>query len=117
MAVQSENERNKAVVDEYYKAGVRGHLTSFAAYLHPDFTVTALNYLPWGGRHVGAAYCRDHVTGNDAIIKIVDHWTIRDGKAISLWAAYFEPQAVLEALGIKQCLGRRFHSVQSVQMK
>jgi len=134
MTVQSENERNKAVVDEYFKAGVQGHLTSFAAYLHPDFTVTAPNYLPWGGRHVGAAFFRDHllpsvtdvfdfvrfsydnvvaedghvvaifnigVTGTDAIIKIVDHWTLRDGKAISLWAAYFEPQAVLEKLGIK----------------
>jgi len=131
MTVQSENERNKAVVDEYFKAGVQG-LTSFAAYLHPDFTVTAPNYLPWGGRHVGAAFFRDHVlpsvtdvfdfarfsydnvvvedghvvavfnigvTGTNAIIKIVDHWTLRDGKAISLWAAYFEPQAVLEKLG------------------
>ena len=61
MTVQSENERNKAVVDEYFKAGVQGHLTSFAAYLHPDFTVTAPNYLPWGGRHVGAAFFRDHL--------------------------------------------------------
>jgi ketosteroid isomerase-like protein len=61
MAVQSENERNKAVVDEYFKAGVQGHLTSFAAYLHPDFTVTAPNYLPWGGRHVGAAFFRNHL--------------------------------------------------------
>jgi hypothetical protein len=61
MAVQSENERNKAVVDEYFKAGVQGHLTSFAAYLHPDFTVTAPNYLPWGGRHVAAAFFRDHL--------------------------------------------------------
>ena len=61
MAVQFENERNKAVVDEYFKAGVQGHLTSFAAYLHPDFTVTASNYLPWGGRHVGAAFFRDHL--------------------------------------------------------
>jgi len=116
MASQSENERNKAVVDEYYKVGVRGHLTSFAAYLHPDFTVAAPNYLPWGGRHVGAAFFRDHllpgvtnvfdfarfshdnvaedghvvavfnigVTGTDAIVKIVDHWTLRNGKAISL---------------------------------
>jgi pimeloyl-ACP methyl ester carboxylesterase/ketosteroid isomerase-like protein len=133
LAVQSENEQNKAVVDEYFKAGVRGDLTSFAAYLHPDFSVTAPNYLPWGGRHVGAAFFRDRllpgvtdvfdfarfsydnvvaedghvvtvfnigVTGTDAIVKIVDHWTIRDGKAISLWAAYFEPQAVLEKLGI-----------------
>jgi hypothetical protein len=61
MTVQSENERNKAVVDEYFKAGVQGHLTSFAAYLHPDFTVTAPNYLPWGGRHVGAAFFRDQL--------------------------------------------------------
>src|SRR6202140_117016 len=132
-AVQSETERNKAAVDEYFKAGVQGRLTSFAAYLHPDFTVTAPNYLPWGGRHVGAALCRDHVlpgvtdvfdfarfsyddvvaedghvvavfnigvTGTDAIIKI-DPWTLRDGKAISLWAPYFEPQAVLQKLGIK----------------
>src|SRR5882762_3568261 len=108
MTVQSKNERTKALVDEYFKAGVQGHLTSFAAYLHPDFTVTAPNYLPWGGRHVGAAFLRDHalpsvtdvfdfarfsydnvvaehghvvavfnigVTGTDAIIKIVDHWT------------------------------------------
>jgi hypothetical protein len=44
--------------------------------------------------------------GTDTIIKIVDHWTLRDGQAISLWAAYFEPQAVLEKLGIKHCFGR-----------
>ncbi len=123
MTVQFENERNKAGVDEYFKVRVQGHLTSFAAYLHPDFTVTASNYLPWGGRHVGAAFFRDPVlpnvtdvfdvarfsydnvvaedghvvavfnigvTGTDAIIKIVDHWALRDGKAISLWAAYFD---------------------------
>src|ERR1700722_19139415 len=134
MAVQSENERNKALLDEYYKAGIRGPLTSFAAYVHPDFAVTAPNYLPWGGRHVGAAFFHDHllpgatdvfdlarfsydnviaedghvvavfnigVTGTDAIVKIVNHRTLRDGKAVSLWAAYFEPQAVLEKLAIK----------------
>jgi ketosteroid isomerase-like protein len=117
MASQSEHERNKAVVDEYYKVGVQGHLTSFGAYLHPDFTVTAPNYLPWGGRHVGAAFFRDHplpgVTdvfdfarfSYDNVIakdgRVVAVFTLRDGKAISLWAAYFEPQAVLEKLGIK----------------
>jgi hypothetical protein len=36
-AVQSESERNKAMVDEYFKAGVQ--ITSFAAYRHPDFTL------------------------------------------------------------------------------
>ena len=41
------------------------------------------------------------VTGTDAIITIVDQWTLQDGKAISLWVAYFEPQAVLKKLGIK----------------
>src|ERR1700694_1552147 len=63
MAIQSENERNKAVLDEYFKAGVQGHLTSFAAYLHPDFTVTAPNYLPWaadtsGRRSSVTTYCQ-----------------------------------------------------------
>jgi hypothetical protein len=37
--VQSESERNKAMVDEYFKGGVHGRITSFAAYLHPDFTL------------------------------------------------------------------------------
>ena len=50
--------------------------------------------------HVAAVF-NIGVTGTDAIIKIVDHWTLRDGKAISLWVAYFEPQAALEKLGIK----------------
>ena len=51
--------------------------------------------------YAGAMLFNIGVTGTDAIIKIVDHWTLRDGKAISLWAAYFEPQSVLEKLGIK----------------
>jgi hypothetical protein len=62
-AVQSETERNKAVVDEYFKAGVQGRLTSVAAYLHPGFTVTAPNYLPWavdtsGQRSAVTTYCQ-----------------------------------------------------------
>ena len=148
MALQSENERNKAVVNEFYKAGIQGHLMSFAQYVHPDFTVTAPNYLPWGGRHAGAAFFRDQalpsvselfdfarfsydnvvaedsrvvavinmgVIGTDAIIKIVDHWTVRDGKATSLWVAYFEPQALLEKLGIKHGL-KPLSSLRSVEL-
>jgi ketosteroid isomerase-like protein len=61
MAARSENERNKAVVDEFYKAGIQGHLTRFVQYLHPDFTWTAPNYLPWGGTHTGAPLFRDQV--------------------------------------------------------
>jgi hypothetical protein len=77
MTGQSEAERDKAVVDAFYQAGIEGHLTSFARYLDPDFKVTA-----------------------DAIIKIVDVWTVRGGKVTSIWVAYFEPQALLDKLGI-----------------
>ena len=40
------------------------------------------------------------VAATDAIIKIVDVWTVRDGKVTSIWVAYFEPQALLDKLGI-----------------
>ena len=39
--------QSRAVVDAYYQAGVEGRLREFAQYLHPDFTTTAPNYLPW----------------------------------------------------------------------
>lgn len=139
MSGQSNSEQNKAVVDAYYQAGVRGRLTDFARYLHTDFTTTAPNYLPWGGVHPGAAFFRDEVlpnlpnvldfgrfsydslfaeadrvvalvnfgvTGSDAMIKISEHWTAKDGKATSIWVAYFEPQALLEKLGIAHGLRR-----------
>ena len=61
MTVQSEIERDKAVVHAFYQAGIDGQLTSFARYLHPDFTWTAPNYLPWGGTHTGATVFRDQV--------------------------------------------------------
>ena len=59
MAVQSENGRNKAVVDEDFKA--ESIATSRASrHICIPTSVTAPNYLPWGGRHVGAAFFRDH---------------------------------------------------------
>jgi hypothetical protein len=36
---------------------------------------------------------------------IVDCWTVRDGKVTSIWVAYFEPQALLDKLGIAHGLG------------
>jgi ketosteroid isomerase-like protein len=51
----------QAVVDAYYEAGVRGNLPAFGRYLAEDFSVTAPNYRPWGGIHVGAAFFRDNV--------------------------------------------------------
>jgi ketosteroid isomerase-like protein len=133
MDAQSEIERNKAVADAFYRAGVEGKLTSFARYLAPDFLVTAPSYLPWGGPHKGASFFSGDilpnlpqvfdfsrfsylsvtaegdrvaaiinmgVAGTDQVIKILDLWTIRNGKAVELWVAYFEPQALLDKLGV-----------------
>jgi ketosteroid isomerase-like protein len=137
MTQDSESARNKAIVDAYYQAGVEGRLPDFGVHLHPDFTTTAPNYLPWGGTHPGAEFFRNEVlpnlpdvldfsrfsyevffadgehvvalinigvTGTDAIIKISEHWTVRDGKATSIWVAYFEPQALLVKLGLSHGL-------------
>jgi ketosteroid isomerase-like protein len=135
---QTNSKQSKAVVDAYYQAGVRGRLTDFARYLHPDFLTTAPNYLPWGGVHPGAAFFRDEVlpnlpdvldfrrfsyealfaehdrvvalvnfgvTGTHGVVQISEHWTVREDKATSIWVAYFEPQTLLEKLGIAHGLG------------
>ncbi|MDB5576921.1 MAG: hypothetical protein JWR80_2097 [Bradyrhizobium sp.] len=139
MEQNSESNRNKAIVDIYYQAGVERRLPDFAVHLHPDFTTTAPNYLPWGGMHPGAAFFRDEVlqhlpdvldfsrfsyevllaegehvvarinigvTDSDATVKISEHWTVRDGKAASIWVAYFEPQPLLDKLGLNHGLRR-----------
>jgi len=46
------------------------------------------------------------LTGSDEMIKISEHWTVKDGKATSIWVAYFEPQALLDKLGITHGLDR-----------
>lgn len=46
------------------------------------------------------------LTDSDAMIKISEHWTVEDGKATSIWVAYFEPQALLDKLGIAHSLAR-----------
>jgi ketosteroid isomerase-like protein len=53
-----------------------------------------------------AAIIHMGVTGADQVIKILDLWTLRDGNAASLWVAYFEPQALLDKLGITHGLAR-----------
>jgi len=130
-------QQSKAIADAYYQAGVRNDLPSFGGHLHPDFEVTAPNYLPWGGTHHGASFFREQVlqhlpevldfsrfnyasltaegnhavalinigvAGTKSIVKISEHWNIKDGKAVSLWVAYFEPQALLDKLGITHAL-------------
>jgi len=139
MIDQAASEQSQAVVGAYYQAGVRGRLTDFAPYLHPDFSTTAPNYLPWSGVHPGAGFFRDQVlphlpdlldftrfsydvlfaagervvglvnfgiVGSEAMIKISEHWTVRNGQATSIWVAYFEPQALLDKLGIADGLNR-----------
>jgi ketosteroid isomerase-like protein len=138
MSFQSENQRNKPVVDAFYQLGIQGRLTDFAQYLNSNFTWTAPNYLPWGSTHTGATLFRDQVLsslpdvfdftrfsyisviaedgrvdavinqgvmGTDAVINIADCWTLRDGNITSIWVAYFEPQALLDKLGIAHGLG------------
>jgi hypothetical protein len=46
------------------------------------------------------------ITGTDAMIKISEHWTVKNGEATSIWVAYFEPQALLDKLGIAHNLNR-----------
>jgi hypothetical protein len=46
------------------------------------------------------------VVGTVAVIKIVDCWTVRGGRVTSIWVAYFEPQALLDKLGIAHGLAR-----------
>jgi ketosteroid isomerase-like protein len=53
-----------------------------------------------------AAIINMGVTGTDRVIKILDLWTLRDGEAASLWVAYFEPQSLLEKIGINHGLAR-----------
>ena len=106
MTVQSENERNKALVNEYYKAGVQAHLTSFAAFLHPAVTVTAPNYLPWGGRHVGAAFFRDHLLPSvtdvfDFARFSYDNVVAEDGHVAAVFNIGVTGAGAIEKLGIK----------------
>jgi hypothetical protein len=46
------------------------------------------------------------ITGSDPIIKISEHWTVKNGKTSSIRVAYFEPQALLDKLGIAHGLKR-----------
>lgn len=38
------------------------------------------------------------VTGTKSMIKISEHWKLDQGKARSIWVAYFEPAALLELI-------------------
>jgi ketosteroid isomerase-like protein len=46
------------------------------------------------------------ITGTDDMIKISEHWTVSEGKATSIWVAYFEPQLLLNKLEIAHGLSK-----------
>jgi ketosteroid isomerase-like protein len=125
-------EDTTSVVGAYYPAGVRGELPAFRPHLAAEFSVTAPDYLPWGGTDLGKAFLDDvlhHLPENldfsrvrydsftaegthavalitigiaDAphTVKISEHWEVKDALAQSIWVAYFQPQALLDKLGI-----------------
>jgi len=40
---------NKAIVRSFYEGGTDNKAKDYGQIFHPDFTVTAPDYLPWGG--------------------------------------------------------------------
>jgi ketosteroid isomerase-like protein len=40
------------------------------------------------------------VMHRDAMLKVSEHWVVNQEKALSLWVAYYEPQELLEQLGV-----------------
>ena len=59
-----------------------------------DFERFSYDSITAEGDHV-VALINVGVKGTDAMIKISEHWNLRDGKATSIWVAYFEPAALL----------------------
>jgi ketosteroid isomerase-like protein len=62
-----------------------------------DFTRMAYVSLTSEGRHV-VALIKIAVRGTNDIIMISEHWDIRDGKAIRLLVAYFDPTPLLNQI-------------------
>jgi ketosteroid isomerase-like protein len=64
-----------------------------------DFARFSYASLTGEGDHV-VALINIGVTGTDAVVRFSEHWSFTGGKAASLWTACFEPQALLEKLGL-----------------
>ena len=128
MTDQILTDRNKAIVRSFYEGGTDSEAKEYGQIFHPDFKVTAPNYLPWGGTSVLKTYLADVLHQVTAVldfskckidsmvgenedvviildigiintsyrIKISEHWTFKDGLAINLWVAYFEPKVLTD---------------------
>ena len=86
-----------------------------AAFFRDEVLVNLPNVLDFGRFHYEVFLAENDrvvalvnfgLTGSDAMIKISEHWTVENDKATSIWVAYFEPQALLDKLGIAHGLRR-----------
>ena len=73
-------------------------LPQVAAYL--DFRRFSYENLVAEGDRV-VALINVGVVGTRDIIQISEHWHLQDGKALSIWVAYYEPKALLDAIDSK----------------
>jgi ketosteroid isomerase-like protein len=78
----------------YFRDQVLAHLPEVL-----DFSRFGYESFTGEDGHV-VARIRVGVTGIDDVIKISEHWDVKDDKALSIWVAYFEPKALLDKLGL-----------------
>lgn len=62
-----------------------------------DFSRFSYESLTAEGDHV-VALINVGVTGTESMIKISEHWSLDQGKARSIWVAYYEPAALLDRI-------------------
>lgn len=62
-----------------------------------DFGRFSYDSITAEGDHV-VALINVGVTGTESMIKISEHWHLDQGKARSIWVAYYEPAALLELI-------------------
>jgi ketosteroid isomerase-like protein len=93
-----------AIAPSYIPLGGRCHTaTSFRDEVMPqlaktlDFTQLKYESLVAEGDQV-VALVRLGIAGTDDSVLISEHWTVRDGKAVSLLVLFFEPQKLLDSI-------------------
>ena len=62
-----------------------------------DFSRFSYDSITAEGDHV-VALINVGVTGTTDMIKISEHWTLENGKARSIWVAYYEPAALIAVI-------------------
>lgn len=52
------------------------------------------------------ALVRIGIANSPETVLVSEHWTVRDGKALSLLVIFFEPQALLDSVNVPHGLAR-----------